>query len=225
MKTRNTNCYTCQQGRRQISGAMSNVFFSHTASHYRLTSLPCGYASLSLAIISHYSAKRSQPGHFQVCAKFSLSQVCGTVSQSQVLYSWSFLSSQVLSVIIALTMSSRSRRSSSMARRGRRSAPSTSNEAQPVSDKLAALTSSTVREEIRHLSTAPPPTLSSADRSASASSADHQSASASPVSPPPGCDDLLGPPMGLDLEAGLSTSPSTSQSAALPSAPPNSVSG
>ena len=51
---------------------MSNVFFAHTASHYRLTPLPCGYASL--AIISRYSAKRSQFGHFQVCGKFSLSQ-------------------------------------------------------------------------------------------------------------------------------------------------------
>ena len=145
---------------------MSNVFFAHTASHYRLTPLPCGFASLrgvfrigfrdsgnpskkknschfsalnqpnylarnaknqafrslifkifrgsmppdplgglglrprvtasrslyqkltnrkplksppqirpcSLAIISRYSAKRSQFGHFQVCGKFSLSQ-------------------------------------------------------------------------------------------------------------------------------------------------------
>ena len=51
---------------------MSNVFFAHTASHYRLTPLPCGFASL--AIISRYSAKRSQFGHFQVCGKFSLSQ-------------------------------------------------------------------------------------------------------------------------------------------------------
>ena len=118
-------------------------------------------------------------------------------------------------------MSSRSRRSSSSARRGRRSATSTatstSNEGQPVSDELAALISSTVREEIRRLSTAPPPTSSPADHSASASSADLQSASQVP--PPPGCDDLLGPPMGLDLEAGPSTSPSTSQSAALPSVP------
>ena len=118
-------------------------------------------------------------------------------------------------------MSSRSRRSSSSARRGRRSAtsPATStlNEAQPVSDELAALISSTVRDEIRRLSTAPPTTSSSADHSASASSADLQSASQVP--PPPGCDDLLGPPMGLDLEAGPSTSPSTSQSAALPSVP------
>ena len=116
-------------------------------------------------------------------------------------------------------MSSRSRRSSSSARRGRRSATSTatstSNEAQPVSDELAALISSTVREEIRRLSTAPPPT--SADHSAGASSADLQSASQ--VLPTPGCDDLLGPPMGLDLEAGPSTSPCTSQSAALSSVP------
>ena len=44
---------------------MSNVFFAHAASHYRLTPLPCGYASL--AIISRYSAKRSQFSHFQVC--------------------------------------------------------------------------------------------------------------------------------------------------------------
>ena len=44
---------------------MSDVFFAHTASHYRLTPLPCGFASL--AIISRYSAKRSQFGHFQVC--------------------------------------------------------------------------------------------------------------------------------------------------------------
>ena len=51
---------------------MSNVFFAHTASHYRLTPLPCGF--VSLAIISRYSAKRSQFGHFQVCGKFSLSQ-------------------------------------------------------------------------------------------------------------------------------------------------------
>ena len=74
-----------------------------------------------------------------------------------------------------------------------------------------------MREEIRRLSTAPPPTSSPADYSACASSADLQSASQVP--PPPGCDDLLGPPMGLDLEAGPSTSPSTSQSAALPSVP------
>ena len=115
-------------------------------------------------------------------------------------------------------MSSRSRRSSSSARRGRRSATSTatstSNEAQPVSDELAALISSTVREEIRRLSTAPLQTSSSADQSASASSADLQSTSASQVPPPPGGDDLLGPPMGLDLEAGPSNSLSTSQSAA-----------
>ena len=120
-------------------------------------------------------------------------------------------------------MSSRSASSSSSARRGRRSATSTatstSNEAQPVSDELAALISSTVREEIRRLSTAPPRTSSPAHQSASASSADLQSASASQVPPPPGCDDLLGPPMRLDLEAGPSTSPSTSQSAALPSVP------
>ena len=118
-------------------------------------------------------------------------------------------------------MSSRSRRSSSSARRGQRSATSTatstSNEAQPVSDELAALISSTVREEIRRLSTAPPPT--SADHSAGASSADLQSASQ--VQPPPGCDDLqiLGRPMGLDLEAGPYTSLCTSQSAALSSVP------
>ena len=119
-------------------------------------------------------------------------------------------------------MSSQSRRSSSSARRGRRSATSpatsTSNEAQPLSDELAALISSTVREKIRRLSTAPPPpTSSSADQSASASLAHLQSASEVP--PPPGRDDLLGPPMGLDLEAGPSTSPSTSQSAALSSVP------
>ena len=114
-------------------------------------------------------------------------------------------------------MSSRSRRSSSSARRARRSATSTatstSNEAQPVSNELAALIYATMREEIRRLSTAPSPTSSSADHSASASSADLQSASQVP--PPPGCDDLLGPPMEPDLEAG----PSTSQSAALPSVP------
>ena len=120
---------------------------------------------------------------------------------------------KVLSVASAL-LYSWSRRSATS------TATSTSNEAQPVSDELAALISSTVREEIRRLSTAPPRTSSPADQSASASSADLlQSASASQVPPPPGCDDLLGPPMGLDLEADPSTRPSTSQSAALPSVP------
>ena len=74
---------------------------------------------------------------------------------------------------------------------------------QLVSDELAALISLSVRQEICHLSTAPP-----------SSSADNSSESASSVSPP-GSDDLLGQPARLDLE----TSPSPSQPAALPSLP------
>ena len=58
-----------QQGQHQISGALSNVFFAHTASHYRLTLQPCGH--VSLAINSRHSAKRSQFDHFQVCPSYS----------------------------------------------------------------------------------------------------------------------------------------------------------
>ena len=43
---------------------MPIVFLALTASHFRLTPQPCGYASL--AIILRYLAKRSQFGHFQV---------------------------------------------------------------------------------------------------------------------------------------------------------------